>query len=145
MVAVPVPAPAPTPRATGLDLVLRSTAAPLRMLLAADWRDYRGFGYYPNIQVQFRAWSDDTTTVWTSLGADDFVTVYDTIIVHLDRLMVIDSQLGGANFSFRARLSSAGVQTDWVRLHEAIRFYDRERPGIPRQPSELRLLPQLLP
>lgn len=125
----------------GPELVLRSTAAPLRMLLSADWRDYRGFGYYPSIHVQFRAWNDDTTTAWTNLAADDFVPVQDTIVVHLDRLMVIDSQLGGANFSFRARLSSAGVQTDWVRLREAIRFYDRERPGIPRQPSELKLLP----
>lgn len=122
------------------SLVLWPAHQEIRLVLDVDWRDHRGEPYHPSVHLAFRAWNDDTVTVWSRLEIDDYVLVGDTIIIHLDRLILIDAQLRGANFSFRVRLSSAGVQTDWVRLAESIRFYDRERRGIPRQPRGLRLI-----
>lgn len=122
------------------SLVLWPAHQEIRLVLDVDWRDHRGEPYHPSVHLAFRAWNDDTVTAWSRLEIDDYVLAGDTIIVHLDRLILIDAQLRGANFSFRVRLSSAGVQTDWVRLAESIRFYDRERRGIPRQPRGLRLI-----
>lgn len=138
--AAPPPSPALLPSDPGLEVVLYRATAPLRLLLIADWQDQFGEHYYPSVHLQCRAWNDDTVTAWVFLSMDDFVIIRDTLVVHLDRLLVIDASLNGANFSFRARLMGAGVSTDWVRLKESVRFYDRERRGVPRQPRELRLL-----
>ena len=127
--------------ASSFEIVFHPSSQPVRMLLVADWLDHRGARYYPSVHVQFRAWNDDTVSAWTALSTDDFVMSRDTIIVHVDRLLIEDARLRGANFTFRARFASAGTVTDWVKLPESIRFYDRDRAGIPRQPRELRLLP----
>lgn len=138
-------APAPVTNAASadesFDLLLFPSVEPLRLLLVADLRDQLGSHYYPNVQLQFRAWNDDTVTAWMDFEMTDFVVIQDTIIIHLDALLVADARLQGCNFLFRARLISAGVVTDWVRTKQSIRFYDSDRrKGIPRQPKELRII-----
>lgn len=122
------------------SLIMWPAHREIRLLLDMEWLDNRGHPYHPSVHLAFRAWNDDTVTAWQRFEIDDYVLVGDTIIIHLDRLVFVDAALRGVNFSFRARLSSAGVQTDWVRLFESIRFYERERPGVPRQPRALRLI-----
>lgn len=122
------------------EIVLWPSSQPLRFLFLAEWRDVAGRNYYPIVHVQFRAWSDDSTRAWQYLSIDEFVVRRDTIVVKIEELQTIDYQMQGVNFSFRARLSSGGVHTDWVRLRESIRFYSREREGIPRQPRGLKLI-----
>lgn len=123
------------------QIVFRQLGEDVRLQIVARWDDLAGLRYYPSVHVACRAWNDDTVTAWQQLTIDDFVVSGDTVVIHTDKISIIDAQLGGVNFSFRIRFSSAGIQTEWVRLPESIRFYDRRRKGIPRQPAALRLLP----
>ena len=122
------------------SIVLWPASQQIRLLLDTEWLDSGGRYFYPSVHVAFRAWNDDTTFAWRYLSLDEFMVRGDTIVIHPEELQVIDYQMNGVNFSFRARLSSAGVKTDWVRLPESIRLYDETKRGVPQAPRSLRLI-----